>query len=57
MKKTCFRFVLTEVFEEEVGGNAEGKVSHGIFLQCTRKKLEIAENTESRTQLSIHSKN
>ena len=37
--KTCFPFVLNEVFEE-VAGNAEGKVSHGVFLQLGGKKIQ-----------------
>ena len=40
MNKTSFLFVLNEVFEE-VGGNAEGRVSHGVFLQFSDKKLEM----------------
>ena len=52
MNKTSFLFVLNEVFEE-VGGNAEGKVSHGVFLQCSSKKLEMKSHQIQKNRFSI----
>ena len=52
MNKTSFPFVLNEVFEE-AGGNADGKVSHGVFLQCSGKKLEMKSHQIQKIRCSI----